>query len=134
MLAAPSARLEPPPCHVPVEIHRVVDGDTITATINLPWGVTLRRRSVRLLGYDAWESSRVRRINGKPPSDAELAKGKAATKALAALLASSTGTWLQPGPRELDRYGRPLGWLTVDVDGERIKIADWMTAHNHARP
>ena len=67
---------------------RVIDGDTVEADIHLPLDIVVQKQSIRLAGYDAWESSKRRRsVN---VTDEEVIKGKEATEALEALLASGS--------------------------------------------
>lgn len=117
--------------YIPLSGITVKDGDTITANVNFPWGVTLRDQPIRCLGYDAWESSR--RRQSVRITDAELANGEQASAALSGLLSSSR-VYGTPGKRERDNYGRLLVRLTVvDKDGKQIDVAEWMERNGHVR-
>ena len=128
-------RAKPLECFVPIEIITVHDGDTLRADVMLPWGVTLRNRTVRLLGVDCWEVARNRRTVGEI-TDEELAKGRAARDALDTMLASCIYIYLKPPPEhdEHDPYGRLHGELfAVDRKGLKIDVARWLRDHGHAR-
>ncbi len=108
------------------------DGDTITARIALGWKVTLGPESIRASNYDAYESSRTRKTVG-PITDGELAKGKAAAKALEELLAGSRVYVVTDGNGKRDAYGRILGELWLKRDDEWVDVSAWMKEHGHVR-
>ena len=82
---------------------RVIDGDTVEADIHLPLDIVVQKQSIRLAGYDAWESSKRRRsVN---VTDEEVIKGKEATEALEALLASGSVSIKILSERSRDSYG-----------------------------
>lgn len=112
----------------------VIDGDTLVADIVFPWGVRLCGQNVRALGYDAWESRKVRQSVGTI-TDAEIAKGKLATEALRELLAASPAVYIDPGPREgeRDNYGRILANVHYMQDGELHDVAGWARRCGHCR-
>lgn len=116
-----------------LRVHRVVDGDTIEADVLLPFDVALLHQKIRCSDYDAWESSK--RRSSVDVTDAEVTKGKAATKDLKELLDSMPIIWLLPADECRDNYGRLLGRLYV-ADGKRkaFPVSEWMTARGHVRP
>lgn len=107
------------------------DGDTIThCDLLLPFGVTLRNRSIRAFGYDAWEIDRTRQT--VEVTDAEIERGKRAKAGLLFLIGDGT-LWAEDSG-ERDPYGRVSAWLWVKTkSGQWIDVAQWMTNNNHVR-
>jgi micrococcal nuclease len=89
---------------------RVVDGDTIDATIDLGFDITIKKR-IRLAGINAPES-RTRDLEEKK-------LGLAAKDRLIDLLDQGT---LQIESKEVGKYGRVLGHLTIFPDGLDLPI------------
>jgi len=115
-------------CSYPIHIERVKDGDTFVATIDLPWGISLRHQDVRAGDFDAWESSRRRR--SVTITDEEIRKGKNVTTVVRAYLAAnSESIRIQPTDRERGVYGRILGKLIV----RGKPLAKWMQLHHFIR-
>lgn len=51
-----------PECWIPVEVTRVIDGDTVRGNIIMPFGnIVLRDVSIRAAGMDTWEVSKSRK-------------------------------------------------------------------------
>lgn len=111
------------------------DGDTVhCAVIRGPWGMALAEEDVRLLGFDAWEVSKVRRT--RDVTDGEVIKGKRARDDLAALIGAADSAYLRAptSGKQRDLYGRPLGWLVLkEPDGSQLDIAKWMREHDYDR-
>jgi len=124
--AASTLSAPPPGCAYALDNIRVLDGDTFQADILLPWGVTLRQQTIRALGYDAWESSKRRR--SVSVTDAEVAKGKAATVAVRKLFTTARVS-CSPGKRDRGPYGRILA--TIWIDGK--PLAEWMRRRHFLR-
>ena len=82
---------------------RVIDGDTIDAMIDLGFDTWVMKR-VRLYGIDDTES-RTKNLDEKR-------QGKAATKRLAELLASTSGELIIQS-HGVGKYGRCLGTLFI---------------------
>jgi len=91
----------------PIEITRVVDGDTVIANINMGIGIIMVDQRLRLLGYDAYEK--------------KTEKGKEATKFAEEILLDSDCLFVTSGKR--DNFGRPLGNIQVNgkIFGELLK-------------
>ena len=102
------------PCWCPVDVTRVIDADTVVGNIELPFGVLLRNRTLRVDTHDCWESSKRRQSEAAGEiTDAEVAKGKQATAEFIEMLNKGT-LYVKPGIRERDNYGRDLGpWKMV---------------------
>jgi endonuclease YncB( thermonuclease family) len=127
-------RAKPLECYVPVEIISLHDGDTLHADLILPWGITLRNQTVRLIGYDAPEINRVRQT--VLVTDEEITRGKAARDALGGLLANCPYIYLSPPPVDDkgDPHGRIHGSLfAVDAKNNFIDVAAWMKREGHVR-
>lgn len=109
----------------------VTDGDTITATIELPWDISIRNQSIRALGFDAFESTYYRKSVKITP--AEIVKGKLAKEELINLL--NTGDlYVAPGSESRDNYGRILAFLIIkNSDGSTIKVDRYMVDKGHDR-
>lgn len=130
--AAQSARGDdcPPPGLAPAIDVVCHDGDTVKCSIDLGYGITLRDKSIRAFGFDAWEINRNRQTVNV--TDAEIERGKAAKAALEALIANGTLYLADSGER--DPYGRVSAWLWVQSkDGEWTDVAKYMKQHHHVR-
>jgi len=111
---------------------RVVDGDTIRATVVLDFGIELSDTRIRLLGFDAWESSRARRAI--EISDEEIEKGKIAGEALKKLLGRGVSFGRTGKGKARDHYGRPMLYLLIrDESDSVLHVDEWMKANGHTR-
>lgn len=108
---------------------RVVDGDTLEADIDLGYGLILRQQDIRLVGYDAWESSLRRR--SVEVSEQEIERGKLATAELQRLL--TLGRPLLRPAETRDVYGRILGELMIESPRGTITVSDHMRQAGHDR-
>lgn len=103
---------------VPATVKRVVDGDTLELVLDLGWKITLTR-SCRIAGVNAPELS--------------TEEGQAA-KAWA-LGALPPGTLITFVSHSLDKYGRPLGSVTMtSPQGAVYDYASELMAAGHAVP
>ena len=84
---------------------RVIDGDTIEATLDLGFKVYIRR-TIRLVNVDAWE---MRGPNKE--------KGKKAKAYLKSLIKNSNFYCLVSHKDKKGKYGRILGTLWLDNNG-----------------
>jgi endonuclease YncB( thermonuclease family) len=103
---------------------RCLDGDTIVASIDLGFDVILDQQTIRIHGYDAWETSYRRQTIRYAPD--ELAKGALAKAALEKLL---TGKVTVQEVAGRDPYGRRL--LEVYADG--VNVGETLRAQGHER-
>ena len=92
---------------------RVMDGDTFVADLSLPFNLTARRK-VRLLGYNAPESS-----------GAEKPYGEQATAALASLLPAGSSVYVDACKE--DQYGRTISTV-VRSDASATSVIDALVA------
>ncbi len=115
----------------PVEVLRVIDGDTLVGRVSLPWGETSRDITFRAADFDAWEASKRRR--SVTVTDEEVAKGKDAKDWLAKLVKKER-LRVQPMKEgsSQDKYGRALGVFYVQGDPPR-RLADMATESGHVR-
>ena len=115
----------------PLAIH---DGDTITADIKQGVGRYKRlyslSESIRAMGFDAWEVTRLR--DSKITSE-ELAKGVIARDALRALVATGS---LEISVQDIEEpNGRTLAYLRVRQKNNVLcYVAEYMTVNGHCRP
>lgn len=114
---------------VRAEIIEVKDGDTVTARIELGWGVSLVD-DVRLLDLDAWETSKRRKT--VMVSDEEIVKGKIAKEFLADLVKGRQLYCLRTNQREV--YGRILTkFYFYDRDNKLVDVSATMKENGHER-
>lgn len=112
--------------------YRVIDGDTIEASLMLEFGYPARAETFRLHQFDAWESRRIRKSLKLTPAqwDVEIPKGKAASAALSKLLAEAKVIELREVKTlRSDPWGRGLADLYVDGK----LAADILRAQGHER-
>lgn len=123
---------------VPVKVLEIKDGDTISADLLLPWGVTLRGQDIRENSFDAWESSKRRHSAAAGEiTDAEVVKGKLAAEAFRKLL-SSGEVFVEPSRTEKafgdrDVFGRVLAKIWVAKDGAWLDVSAEMKRRGHSR-
>jgi hypothetical protein len=114
---------------------RMGDADTFTADIHLPYGLIWGSRSIRVLGFDAYESSNARRTVEFVPD--ELLLGKRATDDGWKCLSGADAVYLEATEEFQTTWERILGTVWFDPPGEEsglIEYGAWMRARNHARP
>ncbi len=110
-------------------ILEVQDGDTVRATIELGWGVTLTD-NVRFLDLDAWETSRRRKTVNVTVEEIE--KGKKAKAFLAELIKGRQLYCLPTNKREV--YGRILTkFYFYDRENKLVDISAVMKENGHDR-
>lgn len=107
---------------IPVELERVVDGDTII--IHDANGKQVR---VRLTGIDAPES--VHEDESKNTNE-----GREASKFLQELLANVDTVYLEMDVEEKDQYDRTLAYVWIDTGSTYIMVNEIMLATGHAKP
>ena len=121
-----------PACPIRATVESIHDADTMVLTIHLPFKVDLPKRSIRAVGYDAWEVSKVRQT--VKITDAELVKGKLARDELGKLIASGA-LYVEEVPQS-DPYGRTNARLWIlkgNVTPTWIDVAQWMADNGHVR-
>ena len=115
----------------PIRDIRIIDGDTIEASIDLPWDITIRKQSIRFLEFDAWEISR--RRQGVDITDAELIKGQKAADDLKEILDTAYEITIRGSER--DSFGRILAYVYVEATetSKPILVNKLMTRRGHSR-
>lgn len=115
-------------------VHRVHDGDSVSASIDLGYGLSWTPKGgIRAHGYDAWEVGRQREQVIGRISDAEIEKGKAARDDLLELL--KTHDLYAEDSGQIDPHGRNSSILWARPrDGKRwLLLATWMEERGHLR-
>jgi endonuclease YncB( thermonuclease family) len=109
---------------------RVMDGDTLEATVKFPWGVMVRKK-FRAVDYDACESSKRRR--SVKVTDEEVKIGKKATQEFKKLL-SENELIIDTDKGKTDLYGRPLVIFYYEKDdGSVSSVREWMESKKFLR-
>lgn len=117
-----------PECWCLVDVSDVLDADTVKGSIHLPFGgLLMTNRSIRAHGYDAWETSRRRRVLNLTEEQwqLEIQRGQKARKELVELL-NGGRLYVSPIPQveDIDPYDRvDARWLIVK-DGVPCKVED----------
>ena len=124
------ALAQPQTCAVPLADVRIHDGDTIHASLDLPFGLTIRDKTIRAADYDAYELSRARRTVNV--TGVEIERGKRAKAALEELFAQGTPYATDTGKQDV--YGRLLAVLWVKTrEGRWVEVAAEMRRQAHTR-
>lgn len=99
---------QPQPYVYPIELLRVVDGDTIDVSIDLGFGLAFRKERVRLLGVDAYEMTGSERPMGVLAAAwvEDFLGGSALTLSMCVAKAPNCV------PEWRDNFGRILGVIT----------------------
>lgn len=101
---------------VPAAIDKVIDGDTIVATLDLGWHIAKQQEHIRIAGINAPEMNTPEGVDARD---------------FAMSLLLPEGTVVTLTSHSLDKYGRTLGSLTL-ADGR--DFATVMVAEGHAVP
>ena len=101
-------------------IDSIYDGDTLTCTIDCGFGVRLAKQKIRLFGINAPEVRGNEKEEGKKSRDAirEKLMGK--------------DIILKSIKDKKGKYGRYLGIIYLEEDGNRVNINDWLVENNYA--
>lgn len=129
-VSADAPQIHPEPeqwCRVTVK--SIIDADTVNGDIHLPFGnLVMVDRSIRAHGYDAWETSRRRRVLNLTPEqwDVELQRGEKAKREFVELLDGGT-LWISPIPQheDIDPYDRIDARWKVYKGGIGYDVADY---------
>lgn len=126
-----------PECWCATQNVVVVDADTVKADIVLPFGgLVMTNRSIRAHGYDAWETSKRRRVLNLTEEQwtAEIIRGKKSKAEFEALL-NGGRLYVSPIPQaeDQDPYDRiDARWLVVK-DGVAFNVAEYAKQHGWLR-
>ena len=102
---------------------RVVDGDTCDAMIDLGFDTWVKKR-IRFMGVDTWES-RTRNLEEKK-------KGLAAKAYTKKMLESSDEGNFTLKSHGTGKYGRVLGEIFLNVEGESNSLNELLKIEGHA--
>ena len=106
------------------ELIKVLDGDTIDCYIDLGFDLKIKKR-IRYMGIDTWES-RTRDLEEKE-------KGLAAKEYLIEQLESNNNKFVLVS-HGVGKFGRCLGELFVELDGDRVCLNQRLIVEGHAVP
>jgi endonuclease YncB( thermonuclease family) len=111
--------------------YTVLDGDTVRGSIDLGFGVVLKDQTIRIYGFDAWESTKHRQTLDLTPKEweQEIIKGKVAKTSLESLLKLAKKVRVHEVSGESDPYGRRL----AEIYADDRHVGDAMKAKGHAR-
>ena len=98
---------------------RIIDGDSLHCSIELPLSITLVDQRIRCLGYDAYELSEL--------------NGLSAKKELETLL-DGAEVFGMTDKDQFDDFGRVLLHLYCRKGNQVIDIAKWMEEHKFTKP
>ena len=101
---------------------RVIDGDTVSAMIDLGFN-TWTDRTIRFYGIDAYES--------RTTDLEEKAKGILAKERVIELLNSVNGEFILKS-EGLDKYGRSLGVILIKEGDKELNINQTLLTEGHA--
>jgi micrococcal nuclease len=104
-----------------IELIRVIDGDTIDAYIDLGFDVKVKKR-IRFMGINTPES-RTRDLEEKK-------RGLAAKDRVKCLLEGCCSIQLKS--HGVGKYGRCLGEITIDTEGELENLNELLITEGHA--
>jgi endonuclease YncB( thermonuclease family) len=124
------------PTYLRLDAIIVQDGDSLQAEIELPYGERWPKRKIRVLGFDAFESSNVRAGTVQYVPD-ELVKGRKAAEDAARVLSEADAVYIETTPDLQTTFNRILGAIWFDPPGdeaELVNYGDWMRGRGHARP
>lgn len=114
---------------LPAHILEIKDGDTVRATIELGWGVSVTD-DIRFLDFDAWETSKRRKT--VDVTDEEIKKGKVAKEFLTTLTSGRQLYCLHTNQREV--YGRILTkFYFYDKSNKLVDVSATMKENGHER-
>lgn len=108
-----------------IDVEKVQDGDTITATIHLGFNVSLSKQKIRVKNYDAYEATRARQT--VEITEEELRLGREATEVLKRMIRDAKKIQVEEGKKgPYDRWelyilidGRDLGTTMKELGYDR---------------
>lgn len=107
----------------------VSDGDTFRCTVDQGFGSIRPNQDVRVNGFDAWETTYIRKAQNIHITPKELELGQIAKAYLRTVLNQASAVHVVYDASDLDPYGRGLLW--VFVDGH--ELGDLMRKAGHER-
>ena len=113
------------------KLDRVVDGDTVDGTIDLGFGISVKKR-IRLLGINAPETRLQRKIKDETKRIAEKELGLRAKDKLADMLHNQE-IIIQTKLDKTGKFGRVLGTLLIEQSEEKLNINEFLLSKGYVR-
>jgi len=113
------------------KLDRVVDGDTVDGTIDLGFGISVKKR-IRLLGINAPETRLQRKIKDEAKRLAEKELGLRAKDKLSDML-SNQKIIIQTKLDKTGKFGRVLGTLLIEQAEEQLNINEFLLSKGYVR-
>lgn len=113
------------------KLDRVVDGDTVDGTIDLGFGISVKKR-IRLLGINAPETRLQRKIKDEAKRLAEKELGLRAKDKLSDMLHNQK-IIIQTKLDKTGKFGRVLGTLLIEQPEEKLNINEFLLSKGYVR-
>ena len=113
------------------KLDRVVDGDTVDGTIDLGFGISVKKR-IRLLGINAPETRLQRKIKDEAKRLAEKELGLRAKDKLSDMLHDQR-IIIQTKLDKTGKFGRVLGTLLIEQSEEKLNINEFLLSKGYVR-
>ena len=113
------------------KLDRVVDGDTVDGTIDLGFGISVKKR-IRLLGINAPETRLQRKIKDEAKRLAEKELGLRAKDKLSDMLHNQK-IIIQTKLDKTGKFGRVLGTLLIEQSEEKLNINEFLLSKGYVR-
>jgi len=113
------------------KLDRVVDGDTVDGTIDLGFGISVKKR-IRLLGINAPETRLQRKIKDETARIAEKELGLRAKDKLSDML-HDRKIIIQTKLDKTGKFGRVLGTLLIEQSEEKLNINEFLLSKGYVR-
>tara|TARA_Y100001937_G_C6904920_1_gene235002 strand:- start:183 stop:548 length:366 start_codon:yes stop_codon:yes gene_type:complete len=113
------------------KLSRVVDGDTVDGSIDLGFGIFVKKR-IRLLGINAPETRLQRSIKNVEERDKEKQLGLMAKAKLKELLRGKE-VLIQTQLDKTGKFGRVLGTLITLDNDSKLNINSYLVSHGYAK-
>ena len=116
------------------KLDRVVDGDTVDGTIDLGFGISVKKR-IRLLGINAPETRLQRKIKDETARIAEKELGLRAKDKLSDML-HNRKIIIQTKLDKTGKFGRVLGTLLINdhgIEESRLNVNKFLLSKGYVR-
>ena len=116
------------------KLDRVIDGDTVDGTIDLGFGISVKKR-IRLLGINAPETRLQRKIKNETKRIAEKELGLRAKDKLADMLHNQE-IIIQTKLDKTGKFGRVLGTLLINdfgIEEPRLNVNQFLLSKGYVR-
>ena len=113
------------------QLERIIDGDTVDGSIDLGFGISVRKR-IRLLGINAPETKLLSKIKNEADRYAERDAGLRAKDKLGELLTGKE-VIIQTQLDKTGKFGRVLGTLITQDEGQNLNINEFLLSKGYVR-